>query len=506
MKKNIILILLLYASQVQAQTVTIKGKIKCQHAADNSTKGAEQVIVVPTFVPNRSTITVTRPSGYYELNTGLPLETLQDKTVQIQLIYRCGKECGQTVIRAFVSADQDRENDDGSKCYVTLRDLNIDNKCTAVEMPGRMADSMLRVIVKQPAQPIADITNASALAGSPALLNLLTTLTTIASLSNAGEFKVISLKPGKIQYGQFLLSAAMFHTANNGFNFSPGRDFSEAVFWNPSAMSFSRTPTNISGFTNAKNIAKLSGFTKVNDKLSIGLGGIYSGQDEFRFATYENINNNNNTVDADSVDLTLKEFSAQLSGAYRISKKLSVGASVKTIWQSFSIPDRLFIDGGDNTTTYFNKTIKKNAVDVDLSATWRINNSWQLGINLMNLAGSELYADAFIPQQQVLSYTNQRAAGLGLLYRNKRWNAGLDVLVTENNLYDVALGVNYVPFNRALISAGFAFRQLSYSLAFRLKHFRVAYINDQNYLVNEIKKGKISLFDGRIYSGFVFDF
>lgn len=506
MKKQIIFLLLLYGSHLDAQPVIIKGKIKCQHAAVNSTKGAEQVIVVPTFVPNRSTITVTRPSGYYELNTGLPLEILQDKTVQIQLIYRCGKDCGKSVIRAFVSADQDRENSDGSKCYVTLADLNIGNKCTAVEMPGRMADSMLRVIVKQPALPIADISNASALAGSPALLNLLTTLTTIASLSNAGEFNVIRLNPGKIKYGRFLLSAAMFNTANNGFNFSPGRDFSEAVFWNPSAMSFSRTASNISGFTNAKNIGKLGGFTKVNDKLSVGLGGIYCRQDEFRFATYEQSNNNNNTVNADSVALKLNEFSAQLSGAYRINRKVSVGVSVKVVGQNFSIPDSLFIDGNDNTTTYFNKTINKNVIDVDLSATWRINNSWQLGINLMNLAGSKLYADAFIPQQQVLSYTNQRSGGIGVLYRNKRWNAGIDILATEDGLYDVALGVNYVPFNRALISAGIAFRQLSYSLAFRLKHFRVAYIDDNNYLVNEKNKGKISLLNGRIYSGFVFDF
>jgi hypothetical protein len=505
MKNKIILLLLLVASHIHAQPVILKGKIKCQHAAVNSTKGAEQVIVVPAFVPNRSTITVTRPSGYYELNTGMPLETLQDKTIQVHLIYRCGKECGETVIRAFVSSDQDRENSDGSKCYVTLGDWNIDNKCTAVEMPGRMADSMLRVIVKQPAQPIADISNASALAGSPALLNLLTTLTTIASLSNAGGFNVISLNPGKIQYGQFLLSAAMFHTANNGFNFSPGRDFSEAVFWNPSSMSFSRTSSNISGFTNAKNIAKLSGFTKVNDRLRVGLGAIYSGQDEFRFASYKNINNNNQ-VDADSLALKLNEISAHLSGAYRINQKVSVGVSVKVVGQNFSIPDSLFIDGGDNTTTYFNKTINKNAIDVDISATWRINNSWQLGINLMNLAGSKLHADAFIPQQQVLSYTNQRAAGLGLLYRNKRWNAGVDILATEDDLYDVALGVNYVPFNRALISAGIAFRQLSYSLAFRLKHFRVAFIDDNNYLINEKNKGKISLLNGRIYSGFVFDF
>ena len=80
------------------------------------------------------------------------------------------------------------------------------------------------------------------------------------------------------------------------------------------------------------------------------------------------------------------------------------------------------------------------------------------------------------------------------------------MLFTGEGLYDAALGVNYVPFNNALISAGIAVKQLSYSLAFRIKHFRITYINDNGWLVNERRSGKLDILNGKLYGGFVFDF
>jgi hypothetical protein len=80
------------------------------------------------------------------------------------------------------------------------------------------------------------------------------------------------------------------------------------------------------------------------------------------------------------------------------------------------------------------------------------------------------------------------------------------MLFTNEGLYDASLGVNYVPFNNALISAGIAVKQLSYSLAFRIKHFRIAYINDNGWLVNERRSGKLDILNGKLYGGFVFDF
>jgi hypothetical protein len=56
-----------------------------------------------------------------------------------------------------------------------------------------------------------------------------------------------------------------------------------------------------------------------------------------------------------------------------------------------------------------------------------------------------------------------------------------------------------------LISAGIAVKQLSYSLSFKIKYFRIAYINDNNWMVNETRKGKSGILNGRIYGGFIFD-
>ena len=124
----------------------------------------------------------------------------------------------------------------------------------------------------------------------------------------------------------------------------------------------------------------------------------------------------------------------------------------------------------------------------------------------MNLAGTKLYADAFVPEQKSISFQNQRSFGLGLCYKWQRFNFGADLLFTEDDFYDAAFGVNYVPFNDALISAGIAVKQLSYSLAFRLKHFRLAYIDDNDWMVNEKRKGKSGILNGRLYGGFSFNF
>jgi hypothetical protein len=66
--------------------------------------------------------------------------------------------------------------------------------------------------------------------------------------------------------------------------------------------------------------------------------------------------------------------------------------------------------------------------------------------------------------------------------------------------------VNYVPFNNSLIAAGYAFKQKSFSVSFRFKSFKIAYIDDNHLMVNDVKVGQSKVFNGKIYSGFVFEF
>ena len=80
--------MLLFFDSAFSQDLIIKGRVRCMNQSAHSTKGAENIIVVPTFKPSRSAITATSPSGYFEFNTGIPLKTLQDKQVNVYVVSR----------------------------------------------------------------------------------------------------------------------------------------------------------------------------------------------------------------------------------------------------------------------------------------------------------------------------------------------------------------------------------------------------------------------------------
>jgi hypothetical protein len=282
------------------------------------------------------------------------------------------------------------------------------------------------------------------------------------------------------------------------------------MFWNPSAIAQSRKPHNISLLTNLKNNVKLGGFYSFNEKFTLAAGGIYTFQDERRKSFYIPVPSDdpyNNVLEVDSTKMKLQEYAVYLSPVYKVNDKLSVGLTLKSIWQDFNIPNSVFIEFTDGVGigTFNDSTIRKQHFDVDISSTIKVTNALQVGVNLMNLAGTELYADAFVPGQADIPMQNQRSLGLGILYKWQRFNFGTDILFTTYGLYDATLGVNFVPFNNALLSAGFAVKQLSYSFAFRMKYFRIAYINDNDWLVNERRTGKSEILNGKIYGGFIFD-
>ncbi len=515
MKKIIIYCcsLFLFYNNCTSQTLIIKGKVRCLNQSTNSTKGAENIIVVPTFMPSHATITASRPSGYFEFNTGVPISKIQDKMVTIYVVSRCSN-CKEVAKRIFISEDQDRQNRDDTKRYVTIKDWMLNTNCQQAELIPLAADSVLRLIVKQPEQNLDKVSAATALTGAPAFLNFLTTLTTVVGATGfpTGPFRVRSLDPGKINYGQFLLVSPVIHSANTGFNFSPSRDISEAVFWNPSAIANSKKANNISLLINIKNNIKAGGFCKVNKKIVLGGGFVHTMQDERRTTTFEGVppaNDPNSTRKIDSTIMKLKEYAAFISPVYKVNNNLSFGLTIKSVWQDFNIPNRISVSPTSipnvGIATFKDSSIKKQNFDIDISATYKITNAFQIGINFMNLGGTELYADAFTPQQSNIPMQKQRSLGLGLLYKWQRLNVGTDILITQDGFYDAALGVNYVPFNNALLSAGLAVKQLSYSFAFRIKHFRIAYINDNNWFINEQRKGKSAILNGKIYGGFIFD-
>jgi hypothetical protein len=502
----------LFGNNAQSQELIIKGRIRCINTTDKSTKGAENIVVVPTFQPSLATITASRPSGYFEMNTGVPLANLQDKMVTVYVLSRCA-DCPESARRVFISEDQDRQNRDDTKQYVTIKDWMLNTNCQMAELAPFAADSILSLVVEQPGMDLEEASPMAALSGTPVFLNFLTTLTPVlGALPNSGDFQLYSLEQGNISYGQFLMSSPMSHSANTGFNFSPSRDLSEAVFWNPSAISFSNKPGNISLLTNVKNNVKLGGFYKINDQISLSAGGIYSVQDERRQSVFVRApgSDPNDNLRVDSLQMKLKEYAVFISPVYKVNNQFSMGVTLKSVWQDFNVPHRVSIRDVDGASigTFTDSTFNNQYFDVDISATYKLTNALQVGLNLMNLAGTELYADAFVPGRpyaEGIPRRNLRSLGLGIIYKWQRLNVGADMLFTEDELYDASLGVNFVPFNNALLSGGFAVKQMSYSFAFRLKNFRIAYINDNELLVNEKRAGKSKIFHGKIYGGFIFD-
>ena len=512
MKTTILLTALLFAilSTAIAQQVIIKGTLRCTNNGVTSTRGATNIIIIPSFNPNAAVATTTTPQGYFEINTGWSAKDLRDKNVSLYLLTKCSS-C-KKVERVFISEDLDKRNTDPTKMYVTIKNWKILENCNETELPDIMSEKLLDSAHHMPA-----LTVDGKAPGSPALapvsfINLFEKLVTIAASQKAGFYKAAIFLPGKIKYGEFLHSSPLTNTDNTGFNFSPSRNLSEAVFWNAAAIANSTKPNNISLLANFKNNIKLSGYQQITQNLYLAMGGIYTQQNEFRRVISQRLGSI--ATDFDTVNRIhsekLKEFAAFLAPVYAINNKISVGLTFKSVWQQFNNPNLIVLqsDGVNNVDYVFfvDDTTRKQHFDVDASFSYKINSFLQAGISVMNIAGTKLYSDMFIKNSTGQPYVNQRGYGIGLCYKRERLNIGMDALFTDKGLYDASVGVNYVPANNILLAAGYAFKQQSFSASFRWKHFKLAYINDNNLVINEVRVAKNKLFNGKIYSGFVFDF
>lgn len=500
-------LLFLFICNLHSQeTVVFKGTVKCYIANDErATQGAKNVIVAPGFIPVKTGM--TGPQGYYEINTGIPVQKLDGKYVTVFYISSC-TNC-ELKKNVFVSEDQMRPVTGKAQSSLTIETMQMKAACKSTELKPRQSDSIYNLFAKLPSQNLDQASALNVLAATPSFLNFLTTLasTGLVTGNAKGRADTLFIAPSKIDgYGNFLSNSPMRLSGNTGFNFSPNRDLSEAVLWNPASLANSYNTAGVSFFTNLKNNYKFSAYGKISDRFTIGVGGLYTKQDEFRPTKFTNIIFPLNAL-VDHVRM-LKEYAAYLSPSYKINNRFSIGAALKSIWQNFNVPDSLLIDQSTNpaTNTFIDRTKKEQHFDADVSLSYKFSPSLQAGINIMNLAGTELFADALPAQKKIVPLQNLRSLGIGLCYKLKHFNFGTDVLLTEDELYDVSVGINYVPFNNALIAGGFAFRQQSFSLALRLKYFKLSYINDNGLMVNDQRKGKSSILNGQLHTGFAFVF
>ncbi|MDQ6609114.1 MAG: hypothetical protein M3Y85_04770 [Bacteroidota bacterium] len=503
MKKNYFfpgLLLLLTGTSFCQNNLVFQGNVKCYIADDpRSTRGAKNVIVVPGFVPIKTG--VTGPQGYYEVNTSAPMQKLEGKYVTVYYISSC-KSC-ESKKNIFVSEDQVKVNATKHLSYLTIETLQMNAGCSKTELKPLQTDSLLYAFSHQQAQDLEKASAYNVVTATPAFVNLLTNVVAVGAIGGiSSDADIVTILPGKIAYGQFLLASPMSLSTNTGFNFSPSRDLSEAVLWNPSSLANSYHNGGVYLLSNLKSNHKFTAFAKISEQFTLGLGGLYTKQDELRLTRYETLNGIPQHL------RQLKEYAAYLTPVVKVGKNLSVAVAGKSIWQNFNRPARIEVQGlqPPYKNTFIDSTVNQQKFDADVSVSYKLSPSFQLGLNAMNLAGTELFADALPVKKKVVPVQKLRSLGVGLCYKWKQFNFGTDILLTEDDLYDISVGVNYIPFNNALLSGGFAFKQKSFSLSYRMKYFKLGYVNDNSFMINEKRNPKNSIFNGYLYSGLAFDF
>jgi hypothetical protein len=317
---------------IAAQQVIIKGTLRCTNNGVTSTRGATNIVIIPSFNPSAAVATTTTPQGYFEINTGWNAKDLRDKNVSLYILTKCSS-C-KKVERVFISEDLDKRNNDPTKMYVTIKNWKILENCKETELPDILSAKLLDSAHHMPA-----LTVDGDAPGSPALapvsfINLFEKLVTVAVGQNVGPFRVISLQPGKIKYGEFLHTSPLTNTDNTGFNFSPVRNISEAIFWNAAAIANGPKGNNVSLLGNFKNNIKLSGYQQITKQFYIGVGGIYTQQNEFRKVAINDIDYPNNSIpDIDAIHPEkLKEFAAFIAPVYAVNNKMSLALTLKSVW------------------------------------------------------------------------------------------------------------------------------------------------------------------------------
>jgi len=506
MKYIVVILLASWYFGCYSQTLQLKGRIRCSNDVNNlSTRGAENIIVVPSAIPKQAVATSSEPSGYYIIDTKIKKEALYDKSIKIYVVTRC-KTCRAESISKFVSPDQiTYEN---GIPQLILKTKYINNLCKNVEFTSIVLDTLMLDVY---AQENRDIEKDGWVA-SPALLNLLMFVSALSPPEPDSTVNDVipidKLSAAEIRYGNFLLNSSFANSASAGFNFAPGRDFSEAAFWNPASIAQSDKRIYFSSTTNWRNQLKLSAFWKANDKIAFGLGFLDAYQREPRTVYSSEIA----PGDEPGKMFRLNENALFLSASYHFVKSLSIGITGKYMKQNFDNPQfiqrtRDYINGALSNTTYavIEEKYKYSAVDADISLSWAVNKSFNWGINLMNVMNTNLMGGNFLSGEDHI-HIRQFAVGSGLLYRYHRLNLGTDVLFYNDKIYNISFGANFIPFDKSLIAASYSTKDNVWSLSFRYNRFRIGYVNNQGLFKLKSKNTPVTIEKPYLYSSFVFDF
>jgi len=466
------LILVLH-NNAYAEPLQIRGTIICYEEGENENT-AGNIIIVPYKQLDKATL--SQANGFYVI----PFRTLDllDKTLTLHYLNTSNVI---TSSRIFISEENLITIGNIKVAQLPTTYLPKNFFCELIEKDFIVLEKQLQLIRSEDPALKANKTLYQTLAGPTLLGGLAAVGGGLGGGGAAGpgktinivEFDITDISPQKTEPGLFLDFSNNTLSRNIGFNFSPNRNLGESVFWNPSVVSFSHY--NQINFTYAELSSSVQYFQyaivgKITSTIGLGLGVINMKQEEIRVATY-------NSGSIISRKFLTQENALYFSGSYKYDEFFSLGLALKTITQSVQKPNKVIfeyeLDQSNQQWTLSRQYISVSEpervfYDLDLSATYKFNKKIQLGMNIMNIAGSKLYT-------KNNQRKNIRTLGLGILYRVSRINIGADFTQPENGANELSLGVDYIPLNNMRLRAGFTTSYDTFIIGTEYKFFRYTY-------------------------------
>jgi len=272
--------------------------------------------------------------------------------------------------------------------------------------------------------------------------------------------QIMRIIPNSFQTGRFLSYSFSTNSKNIGFNFSPTRNMSEAIFWNSSAIALSNIK-QFSVFADFQRFFQASFSIPCLNRFGVGFGLIVMRHKEDRSVLIET----NEVVSVPQKSLELGVFWAS---SFKLNENVSFGITLKQLDQKIEEPS-LVIRGNkysDKDSTFISskyffssEEISNFISEVDISSTFNLTSSFKLGLVLMNILGNKVrFKD---------KYDNVRSYGIGFTYFKSRLNLGSNIKVSRNKS-TLAIGCNYVPFDNTRFNFGITNENQSYVIGLKL--------------------------------------
>jgi len=277
-----LMLFLLRAPIAHSQDVALEGTIICNERGLASQKRpARYVIVIPQIRPDRAEITTDY--GYFRLL--VPYREIADQSISLLYV---GKSDTIETQKIFIAREDiwDRQ----FKCATMF----LAQPCERFEHDLLAADKKLTSIK----QDIADRKTLDYLsAGTGAAGNLLYAMTLLnfaalaspdSTVTDTLDFSAATVSPGRYVSGLLVQRAFSEFSQNIGFNFTPLRNFNEALFWNASALP-NATHNQVSFHADYHRYLRITALVKPTADWAVGFGAFWTFHQEQRTATLDSI-------------------------------------------------------------------------------------------------------------------------------------------------------------------------------------------------------------------------